>query len=118
LRLEVGRETGGFDYRSYTEFLLDKYGLLDVVNNVETTEPIRVAVTFDGGRSVDFMDMLLVVSTLWIVGVKIPRLWSLCLVTAGMIKFNHMSTVSRLKWCWQKTRSSYIEMSLATFSDF
>jgi hypothetical protein len=51
LHLEVGRETGGFDYRSYTEFLLDKYGLLDVINNVETTEPIRVAVTFDG-RSV------------------------------------------------------------------
>jgi hypothetical protein len=55
LHLEVGRETGGFDYRSYTEFLLDKYGLLDVINNVETTEPIRVAVTFDGGSISQFL---------------------------------------------------------------
>jgi len=98
LRLEVGRETGGFDYRSYTEFLLDKYGLLDVINNVETTEPIRVAVTFDGGSISQFLGHVTGGFKLVDRRCKNPKTKELCLVTAGMIKFNHMSTVSRLKW--------------------
>ncbi len=42
LQLEAGGETGSFDYCSYTEFLLEKYGLLDIINNADTTDCFRI----------------------------------------------------------------------------
>jgi hypothetical protein len=55
LCLEVGRETGYFDYRSYTDYILGKFGLLHIIDNPDTTEPVRVAVTFDGGSISRFL---------------------------------------------------------------
>jgi len=34
---------------------LEKYGLLDIVNNADTTDPVKVAVTFDGGSISRFL---------------------------------------------------------------
>ena len=47
---EPDRETGKFEYKPYLEFLLSKFGQLDIVNNPSTTDPVKVAVTFDGGK--------------------------------------------------------------------
>ncbi len=55
LHLEVGRETGYFHYRSYLEYILNSYGLLDVIDDPTNTEPVRVAVTFDGGSVSRFL---------------------------------------------------------------
>ncbi len=65
LHLEVGRETGYFEYRSYTDYVLKSYGMLHIIDNPDTTEPIRVAVTFDGGSVSRFLGQ--VASSLWIV---------------------------------------------------
>jgi len=43
-------ETGKFEYKPYLEFMLSKFGLLNLVNNPSTTDPVKVAVTFDGGK--------------------------------------------------------------------
>jgi hypothetical protein len=48
LQLEAGRDTGYSQYRPYLEYLLHKFGLLEIINDEATTEPVRVAVTFDG----------------------------------------------------------------------
>jgi len=53
--LEAGRETGYFEYHQYTEFILEKYGLLEVINDPDTTVPVNVAVTFDGGSVSRFL---------------------------------------------------------------
>jgi hypothetical protein len=53
--LEAGRETGYFEYHQYTEFKLEKYGLLEVINDPDTTVPVNVAVTFDGGSVSRFL---------------------------------------------------------------
>jgi hypothetical protein len=37
------------------EYLLDKYGLLDIINDPNTSEPIQLAVTFDGGKVSRFL---------------------------------------------------------------
>ena len=52
---EENRETGRFDYHQYLEFLLDKYGVLDLINDPNTTEPLQVAVTFDGAKVSRFL---------------------------------------------------------------
>jgi hypothetical protein len=48
LHLEVGRDTGYFHYRSYLDYILNKFGLLKIIDNPNTTEPVKVAVIFDG----------------------------------------------------------------------
>jgi len=53
--LEAGRETGYFEYHQYTEFILEKYGLLEVINDPDTTVPVNVAVTFNGGSVSRFL---------------------------------------------------------------
>ncbi len=55
IKLEAGRETGYFEYHQYTEFILEKYGLLEVINDPDTTVPVNVAVTFDGGSVSRFL---------------------------------------------------------------
>ncbi len=55
LHLEAGKETGYFQYRPYVEYLLHKFGLLEISNDIATTEPVRVAVTFDGGSVSHFL---------------------------------------------------------------
>jgi hypothetical protein len=55
IKLEAGRETGYFEYCQYTELILEKYGLLEIVNNPNTTDPVKVAGTFDGGSISRFL---------------------------------------------------------------
>lgn len=52
---EPDRETGTFQYREYVELLLDRFGLLPLINDPSTTEPVQVAVTFDGGKISRFL---------------------------------------------------------------
>jgi Holliday junction resolvase RusA-like endonuclease len=49
IRYEADRETGAFEYRQFTDFILSKFGLLQIIDDTSTTEPVLVAVTFDGG---------------------------------------------------------------------
>ena len=49
------RETGSFSYREYTDYILSQFGLLDVVNDPSTTDPVKVAVSFDGGSISRFL---------------------------------------------------------------
>ncbi len=44
------RETGWFEYRKFTEYMLKKNGLMEIIDDPATTEPVIVAVTFDGGK--------------------------------------------------------------------
>jgi hypothetical protein len=46
--------------------MLKKFGLLDLINDPNRTEPVQVAVTFDGGKVSRFWDMLQVGSNWWI----------------------------------------------------
>jgi hypothetical protein len=55
IKLEAGRETGYFEYCQYTELILEKYGLLEIVNNPNTTDPVKVTGTFDGGSVSRFL---------------------------------------------------------------
>jgi hypothetical protein len=50
IQYEPDRETGSFEYRQFTDYILDKFGLLQLVDDPTTTEPVQVAVTFDGGK--------------------------------------------------------------------
>jgi len=52
---EPDRETGNFQYREYLEVMLSKFGLLDLVNDPTNTDPVKVAVTFDGGKISRFL---------------------------------------------------------------
>jgi hypothetical protein len=40
----------GFEYRKFTEYILQKNGLMEIIDDASTTEPVIVAVTFDGGK--------------------------------------------------------------------
>ena len=55
IHLMQDRETGFFDYRCYTDYILEKFGLLDIIDNPATTDPVMVAVTFDGGSVSRFL---------------------------------------------------------------
>jgi hypothetical protein len=48
--IEPDHETERFDYRRFTEHTLSKYGLLDIIDDPNTTEPVQVAITFDGAK--------------------------------------------------------------------
>jgi hypothetical protein len=54
-QIEPDRETGRFDYRSYLDYLLSKYGLLEIIFDENTDDPVQVAVTFDGGSVSRFL---------------------------------------------------------------
>jgi hypothetical protein len=54
-QIEPDRETGKFDYRSYLDYLLSKYGLLEIIHDENTDDPVQVAVTFDGGSVSRFL---------------------------------------------------------------
>jgi hypothetical protein len=49
IKNETDRETGAFEYRQCADYLLSKFGLLNIIDDPSTTEPVIVAVTFDGG---------------------------------------------------------------------
>jgi hypothetical protein len=55
LHLEVGRDTGYFQYCSYLDYILNKFGLLEIIDNPSTTDPVKVGVTFDGGSVSRFL---------------------------------------------------------------
>jgi hypothetical protein len=50
-----GRESARFDYRSYTDYLLSKFGLLDIIMDATTEKPVVVAVTLDGAKLSKFL---------------------------------------------------------------
>ena len=53
--IEPDRETGRFEYKMFLDYLLSKYGLLDIIQSEDTLEPVKVAVTFDGGSVSRFL---------------------------------------------------------------
>ncbi len=55
LHLEVGRETGKVECRPYLDYFLNMFGLSVIINDETTMEPVRVAVTFDGGSISRFL---------------------------------------------------------------
>jgi hypothetical protein len=57
LHLEAGPDTGYFLYRSYLDYILNKFGLLVIIDNPTTNDPVKVAVTFDGGSVSRFLAM-------------------------------------------------------------
>lgn len=40
IKYEADRETGSFDYRQFTDYILSKFGLLDIVDDPNTTNPV------------------------------------------------------------------------------
>ncbi len=50
-------ETGWFEYRTFTEYMLHKNDLLEIIDDATTTDPFIVAVTFDGGKVSRFTRM-------------------------------------------------------------
>ncbi len=44
------RETGWFEYRKFLDYMLQKSGLLDIIDDESTNDPVIIAVTFDGGK--------------------------------------------------------------------
>ncbi len=55
IHVEPDQETARFEYRAFTEYVLSKYGLLDIIDDPNTTEPVKVAVTFDGAKISRFL---------------------------------------------------------------
>ena len=55
LHLEVGRKNGKVECRPYLDCLLNMFGLSVIINDKTTMEPVRVAVTFDGGSISRFL---------------------------------------------------------------
>ncbi len=49
MTVDAVNESGGFDFKLYLEHTLSKFGLLELVNDPSTTDPVKIAVTFDGG---------------------------------------------------------------------
>jgi hypothetical protein len=49
------KESAGFEFKLYLEHILSKFGLLDFVNDPSTVEPVKLAVTFDGGSISRFL---------------------------------------------------------------
>jgi hypothetical protein len=45
------RETGWFQYCQFLEYMLEKNGLLPIIDDPYTTNPVIVVVTFDGGKN-------------------------------------------------------------------
>jgi hypothetical protein len=43
------------EHRQFTDFILTKFGLLKIIDDTSTTEPVVVAVTFDGGSISQFV---------------------------------------------------------------
>jgi hypothetical protein len=52
---ESDRETGKFEDCQYLEYMLSKFGLLDIMNDPNTRDPGKVSVTFDGGKISRFL---------------------------------------------------------------
>jgi hypothetical protein len=55
IHIEPDHETGRFDYRAFTDHLLSKYRLLDIIDDPSTTESVKVAVTFDEAKISRFL---------------------------------------------------------------
>jgi len=97
IKLEAGRETGYFEYCQYTELIFEIYGLLEIVNNPNTTDPVNDAVTFDGGSISCFLGHVIGGYKLVDKGAKHPKTRKLYLERAAMKKCNLMFTVFRSK---------------------
>lgn len=71
---ENGRESAKFEYRAYLDYLLSKFGLLNIVQDNATDVPVVVAVTFDGGAISKFVSHVTAVThwRFWIVKSAIP----------------------------------------------
>jgi hypothetical protein len=53
--LEDNWETTRFDYRAFTDYILTKFSLMPIITNEDTTNPVIVAITFDGGSLSKFL---------------------------------------------------------------
>jgi hypothetical protein len=51
---EENWKTAKFDYRAFTDYILTKFGLMPIITNEETINPV-IAVTFDGGTRSKFL---------------------------------------------------------------
>jgi hypothetical protein len=49
------KESAGFDFKLYLEHILSKFSLLYLVKDPSTLEPVKLAVTFDGGSISRFL---------------------------------------------------------------
>ncbi len=110
LHLEAGKETGYFQYGPYIEYLLHKFGLLEFINDAATTEPVWVAVTFDGGSVSHFLGHVTGGLKLVDSRSKHPRTKDLLFGASGHDKRTFIA--SPLKWHWQKTARSCTAQNL------
>ena len=55
MNVDPVNESAGFNFNLYFEHILSKFGLLDLVNDPSTTDPVKVAVTFDGNLISHFL---------------------------------------------------------------
>jgi hypothetical protein len=44
IKYEADWETGALEYRQFTDYVLSKFGLLNIIDDPSTTEPVIVAV--------------------------------------------------------------------------
>ncbi len=91
------RESGAFDYQSYFEHILSKFGLLVIINDPSNTHPVKVAMTFDGGSISRFLGHVTGGSSWWIKGVSILRLANCSLGKVELIKCNPICTAFLLR---------------------
>jgi hypothetical protein len=94
---------------------LTKNGLLDIVDDGTTNDPVIVAVTFDGGKISRFFSMSLEVLRKWIIVVGIQRQGLICLLTLVVITFKVINIVFLLKSVLQKILNSFIVTSFVNF---
>jgi hypothetical protein len=62
MQLKSERESGKFSYLEYTDYLLQQFGLSELINNPNLDRPVKVTVIFDGGSLCRF---LLLEATSW-----------------------------------------------------
>jgi hypothetical protein len=117
LHLKVGRETGNFEYCSYTDYVLKSYGMLQIIDNPDTTEPIRVAVRFDGGSVSRFLG--LVTGGFQLVDSRCiyPKTQEPLFGDSGHEKVQSYVYCFPIKMALAKARSIFINLSVLTFSN-
>jgi hypothetical protein len=55
MQLKSERESGKFSYLEYTDYLLQQFGLSELINNPNLDRPVKVTVIFDGGSLCRFL---------------------------------------------------------------
>jgi hypothetical protein len=55
MQLKSERESGKFSYWEYTDYLLQQFGLSELINNPNLDRPVIVTVIFDGSSLCRFL---------------------------------------------------------------